>query len=634
MLRPGIGEWNVISSSEKSADGKESRMHTLATTGGVKTTPGGGKKTFGGISEDQAHRRVEGDDKNYVKSEGESSKTELSEHLVSGNDRDGKVEKFSKSYQTSSSHSVKSKKIINDFDSPDFAGTTPLQEKKGTSAPSQTKRDMSVDQERLREETTKNVSQEQKEYRTLNTQEQHQTTSATDQQYHQQQSNRNQPEQKLPQYSQPQQGTPPQKSKEHLQTSKDELRTREAFRLAEKPGDLIARTVVHSKPDVICITETKLLTDGTKVTTKRYERVNQTTDIETLRRQFGATDTSSTQKRFSDQKTNQQTNLRQGTTTPTTTRKHQTIHQDDHVSNLKKDESSNMATHINKESVTTTKITSTMSTDNQQTVVNDYDVIKDSLLKQGKPDQENVTRIERTEYRETMTPIPIVTSNRNEDIVIEERFVTHIDKKDNVRRDSYTKTEVTESKNDSTDTSKTTVNQQPVQKQPQKEARDTRISVEIDKAHAAWASSLRCLTPPPEGEKQPTPTNPHSRRTSRPSPSRDSDVSDHRKSTNVRTSVHRSTEKRLDSSPERRPSSKGRRYPETPRGRPTTDSDSAEERVYTSKKTSDRSSTVRETNSFIKNESILEDVSVKGKYYVLTEKKTRYLHKNSNTTYS
>lgn len=60
---------------------------------------------------------------------------------------------------------------------------------------------------------------------------------------------------------------------ETFATSRDE----EAFRLSQQPGKVISRDVQMTNPTTRMITEKKELTDGTIVTTKRYESVNSDT---------------------------------------------------------------------------------------------------------------------------------------------------------------------------------------------------------------------------------------------------------------------------------------------------------------------------------------------------------------------
>lgn len=615
IIRPAAGEWNVISSSEKSADGKEAKHHTLATTGGVKNVSGG-KKTFAGLEEETAHRRVDGDDNNFTSSEGQSSKTQLSEHTVTGNERDGKVEKFSKSFQTSSSSVTRSgNTITNDFDSPDFAPvpsrSAPVQ--KHSMDENLSKRDshqsMTSNEQTTRHESTnrEQVHRENLQQHHDQRQNQYSTTSTTRddrQQHHHTQHQNVQDRQQTQEDQQNIRG-------EHLQTSRNPDRVIEAFRLAEKPGQLVARTVIHTKPDTVCITETKVLTDGTKVTTKRYERVSTKSDIQTLRKQFNAIDTSntttrtSTDKRFTDEVNTQQKNLRQTTTPGERGPEKTTTTSVDHSTNV--DNASIKKIQINQEESSTVTKSKIIKSDGSEIHV----------TPDGRPVDvggTNVTRVERTEHRETLSQIPGELPP-DQDIVIEERFITHYDNKDNVRRDSYTKTEVTEKIVDDQDvqlnvhTTKTTSQRTPVKSVETPTTRDTRISVEIDKTHQAWASSLRCITPPPEGHQQPNYQSP-SKRPSRHSPSRDYDVTKTSNTTITKSTQYIpatvkktvTTEYRTHvQSPDRRPVVRGGR-PQ----RPGTDSESEDQmtRMTSTRKTSsDRSDTARETSKFIHNES-------------------------------
>uniref|UniRef100_A0A336JX32 CSON009985 protein n=1 Tax=Culicoides sonorensis TaxID=179676 RepID=A0A336JX32_CULSO len=619
IIRPATGEWNVISSTEQSSDGKEAKHHTLATTGGVKNISGG-KKTFAGLEEEQSHRRVEGDDKNFKRTEGQSSTTQLSEHTVTGNEQDGKVEKFSKSYQTSSSSVTRSgKTITNDFDSPDFAPVQPRSSaihKNEKYDENLTRHDsrqsMTTSENTSRREST-NRNQEQIYRENVNQQQQQSN------QYSKNTSSTNQTDHQNQQVQQNVQKTDTQNiSGHHLQTSRDPNRVVEAFRLAEKPGQVVARTVVHTKPDTVCITETKVLTDGTKVTTKRYERVSTQSDIQTLRKQYNAIDssnttmrTSTTDKKFTDEMTNQQTNLRQSRA-PERTTIDQRTKIDQNNAQVKK-------IQINQEETETVTKSKIINTDGKEIYLTPGQKIVVEIP------GTNVTRVERTEHRETLTKIPGELP-AEQDVVIEERFITHYDNKDKVRRDSYTKTEVTEKVVDEQNiqsTSNKTISQkprQPTQPVDSRNVRDTRISVEVDKTHQAWASSLRCITPPPEGQAQPNYQSPSSKRPSRRSPSRDSDVTKISNTTITRSTQYIpssnvskktvTTEFRTQiQSPDRRPTVKGGR-PQ----RPGTDSESEDQisRKTSLRKTStDRSENIRtETNKFIRNESTVTDNKV------------------------
>ncbi|XP_063701977.1 titin homolog isoform X2 [Culicoides brevitarsis] len=603
IIRPPTGEWNVISSTEKSADGKEAKHHTLATTGGVKNIAGG-KKAYAGLEEETTHRRVDGD----TSTEGHSSKTQLSEHSVTGNERDGKVERFSKSFQSSSSSVTRSgKTITNDFDSPDFAALKPRAVQKDIfdENMSLNRRDsqQSVSSSKHHhEQSTRRESSTHQEMRENVREEQQQRHERHQNQYSATSSTTKHDES----HQNVQKSTKDENIRgEHLQTTRNPERVIEAFRLAEKPGQVVARTVVHTKPDTVCITETKVLTDGTKVTTKRYERVSTKSDIQTLRKQFNAIDasnttttTTKTDKRFTDEQNSQQKHLRQTSGTPKIPENRTSTTTVDHQMTSDHQNASIQKIQINQEESNTVTKSKIIKSDGTEVNI------------QTHPGT-NVTRVERTEHRETLTQIPGELPP-NQDIVIEERFVTHYDNKDNVRRDSYTKTEVTEKivdeKFDERTTKKTSA---PV-------VENTRISVEVDKTHQAWASSLRCVTPPPEGHHaQPNYQSPSAKRPSRRSPSRDSDVTKISNTTITKSTQYLPGKKTVTTefrthvqSPDRKPVVRG--------GRPqryVTDSESEDQttRISTTRKVSSDRSETHETSKFIRNETVTDNKTRKTK---------------------
>lgn len=64
----------------------------------------------------------------------------------------------------------------------------------------------------------------------------------------------------------------------NVETTFKTARDEEAFRLSQQPGTVISRNVKMTDPNTRMITEKKELTDGTIVTTKRYEKVTSSND--------------------------------------------------------------------------------------------------------------------------------------------------------------------------------------------------------------------------------------------------------------------------------------------------------------------------------------------------------------------
>lgn len=287
----------------------------MATTGGVKALPQG-QKVFSALNEEKAHSKIEGDDRNFTESRGESSRTETQERVVKGDDRSGRTETFSSSFQSSSSESKVHKTILNSFDSPDFA---PLA---GKATDQQSQQDFTQqrhhDSQQDRRES--NVSQQSsRRDSTMSEQSSRMTSSNTEKHERFQTVERNQLNQDETTKREESFAQQRDHGGAHLRTSTDSRTVQQAFELAKKPGVVVLRTLDRTKPDLVCITETKQLTDGTKVTTKRFEHVEQSTDIRVLREQYGAidqtnqstTNTTNTTSAINKQNQIKQQNLRQ-----------------------------------------------------------------------------------------------------------------------------------------------------------------------------------------------------------------------------------------------------------------------------------------------------------------------------------
>lgn len=243
------GGWNVISSSEMSSDGKARTEKMLATTEGV-TPVDGGKKAFAGKNEELKTERFDGDANNFTYSTGESSNMTLNENIVTGDDNNKRVEKKSSSV-TSSSKVVRSSANTGDVISHDDDYHKHL------------------------------VHDHDLNSSSVNT-EKHSSTTTSD--YKSTTDNRG----------------------DNMKLSSDPARVKEAFRLAEQPGKILSRQVERANPTTNMITERKELTDGTIVTTKRYETINSDhVDIQATTRDNRSSSTNSNVKTHEINKSSQ-----------------------------------------------------------------------------------------------------------------------------------------------------------------------------------------------------------------------------------------------------------------------------------------------------------------------------------------
>ena len=251
------GGWNVISSSETSSDGKARTEKMLATTEGV-TPVDGGKKAFAGKNEELKTERFDGDANNFTYSTGESSNMTLNENIVTGDDNNKRVEKKSSSV-TSSSKVVRSSANTGDVVSHDDDFQKHL-----------------VHDHDLKSSST-------------NTEKSSTTTSHSDQQN-----------------SSSDYKTTTDNRSENMKLSSDPARVKEAFRLAEQPGKILSRQVERANPTTNMVTERKELTDGTIVTTKRYETISSDhTDIQATTRDNRSSTNNSNVKTHEINKTSQ-----------------------------------------------------------------------------------------------------------------------------------------------------------------------------------------------------------------------------------------------------------------------------------------------------------------------------------------
>lgn len=306
------GGWNVISSSETSDDGKARTEKLLATTEGVSAVDGG-KKAFSGRNEELRSERFDGDANNFTYSSGESSNTEVKENIVTGDENSKRIESKS-SFVSSSSQTFKSSTNSSNVDNHNFdlqqqqqqqahnQNNQSQQHESMTSSSSDHKSEtMQLSQEpntvreafRLaqqpgkilsrhveRANETTNMITERKELvdGTIVTTKRYESIGGENL------------------TSSSNNTSSSMKSETKFKTLKDE----EAFKLAQEPGKLLSRDITMKDPTTRLIVEKKELSDGTVVTTKRYETVSDT--IDESRSEFikSSTMSSKTQSREED----------------------------------------------------------------------------------------------------------------------------------------------------------------------------------------------------------------------------------------------------------------------------------------------------------------------------------------------
>ncbi|XP_070492944.1 mucin-17-like isoform X3 [Chironomus tepperi] len=227
------GGWNVITSSEVSDDGKARTDKMLAKTEGV-TAVKGGQKAFSGKNEELKTERFDGDANNFTHTTGESSNMVLNENIVTGDDTNKRTESKSSS---SVSHSTKTIRTSNNTG--DVSGNM------------------------VGNDNFHNVANDYDSRRSST------STVKSSSHYDTQKSNVN----------------------ENVKLSQDPAVVQEALRLAQQPGNVLSRKVERANESTNMITERKELSDGTIVTTKRFEPISsQHVDIQ------ATTTTSNTQR--------------------------------------------------------------------------------------------------------------------------------------------------------------------------------------------------------------------------------------------------------------------------------------------------------------------------------------------------
>lgn len=458
IMSPNTGGWNIITSKETSDDGKTHTTQSLATTEGKKKIAGG-QTAFTGKNEQVSSDRYDGDDKNYVHSTGDSSNTVLSEVSVTGDANNKRTETKSSS-TTSSSHFVTTKKsTANDDIDNYFDGAI-------------------KNIENLSSNQSRNTDQSRNSVQSRNT-EQQQRTSTTEQ-YGSQQNNENiyaNVNTNTNQKNVSQQNTSSTSTSTTAtgttKLSSDPKRVEEAFRLAQMPGRVISVDVVLVNPTTKMITETKQLEDGTTVTTRQYEKLSES-DVTSNERNVDV-------HRINRNNTRDSVNRTSTTTTTTSREERENRNRMDQQNNENRRQSSK------KDEILETIV---LKQNQNQINRNDYDQVD----RRSSTDYITNKEFHIDDYNNSHS----VKKDLNQQYRTEK--VHNIDNRrpndNNDRRASNTTTITTTRIDDHKNQ-----DEQLRRQHPNQDSTNKRITVEVNAAHKAFASSLRCVSPDRESRK-------------------------------------------------------------------------------------------------------------------------------------
>ena len=237
---------------------------------------------------------------------------------------------------------------------------------------------------------------------------------------------------------------------ETFKTPRDE----EAFRLAQQPGKVISRQVDLANPTTRVITEKKELTDGTVVTTKRYETITS--------------DNVNTQSTRNTNRDNVETQ------------------------NVKKIvQNTNQSTNVNK---TNTQRNDNFVDDNSRREIVEETVTKklfDTSCHCPEMDHKNHSRntkefinTERDDHKTYDVNFEIITTDDRK-----------VKQNNNTFAENEKQNEEVVRRRENNNSEQTRRDEQ-VRKENRPDYINKKISVELDASHKAFASSLRCVTPP------------------------------------------------------------------------------------------------------------------------------------------
>ncbi|XP_016972847.1 putative mediator of RNA polymerase II transcription subunit 26 isoform X12 [Drosophila rhopaloa] len=277
LSQPNTTGWDVQTSSEVSPDGRAYRTETLAKTDGVEKLNGGGLAEFKGRNEQRSSASHQGDDKNFVKQASDSSKTQLQETVVFGDENSGRTEmKMSSTSTSSTSKVVSSSSTVEYGDEPRYLLDS--QEKKPQQSQQQQHHQREWEQEQRRQEQRIQEQMQRQEQQIRQEQLQRQEEFQRQEQIQRQEQLQRQ-EERFSESREQSNSTRNVQTQQHYEENKRYVDMdkaspeyqRHVQHLMEQPGEIISNTVEYPKPNVKMITTVKRLPDGTIVKNKRYE---------------------------------------------------------------------------------------------------------------------------------------------------------------------------------------------------------------------------------------------------------------------------------------------------------------------------------------------------------------------------
>jgi len=226
----------------------------------VEKLNGGGLAEFKGRNEQRSSASHQGDDKNFVKQASDSSKTQLQETVVFGDETSGRTEmKMSSTSTSSSSKVVSSSSTVEYGDEPRYL----LDNQEKPHKQHQT-REWEQDQRRQEQRIQEQLQRQEQQIRQEQLQRQEQV------QRQQERFTESREQSNSTRNVQTQQHYEENKRYVDMDKASPEYQ-RHVQHLMEQPGEIISNTVEYPKPNVKMITTVKRLPDGTIVKNKRYE---------------------------------------------------------------------------------------------------------------------------------------------------------------------------------------------------------------------------------------------------------------------------------------------------------------------------------------------------------------------------
>lgn len=282
-----------------SDDGKARTEKLLATTEGVSAVDGG-KKAFSGKNEELRTERFDGDANNFTYSSGDSSNTELKENIVTGDENHKRIESkssyVSHSNQTFKSSTNSSNNVDNHHNS--MAFDDQQQPKSSTTSTTHNQNNQSQHREKSTEHQSMTSSSSDHKSETMQLSQEPNTVREAFRLAQQpgkilsrHVERANETTNMITERKELDDGTivttkryeniggenlsSTSKTSTTTETKFKTLRDEEAFKLSQEPGKLLSRDITMKDPTTRLIVEKKELSDGTIVTTKRYETVHE-----------------------------------------------------------------------------------------------------------------------------------------------------------------------------------------------------------------------------------------------------------------------------------------------------------------------------------------------------------------------